>query len=161
MTIFTIVTMMVTSFSTILATDSDPDSESKSATITYDVPSSYEWTIHEAITLTKDNPSVDAYVTVTKANLADGKAVEIKMKGSGTEGAFVMTSGKNTLNYTVTYGNKSVTPNESLFVVTSSEKAPVKSNAINFALKSTEDIPGGKYTGTVTYTATLIDVDKN
>lgn len=146
------VTLMSPVTTTILATSGDGDS---STDITYTVDSSYTWTIHSAISL--NSSTTTGNVSVTQANVAADKEIVIKVKGSGTDGAFTMKdkdgNGSNEISYNVQNGNEAVQVNGTVLTFDTNDTA-TKTTTLSFALGSS-NIKAGNYKGTLTYTATL------
>lgn len=146
------VTLMSPVTTTILATSGDGNN---STDITYTVDSSYTWTIHSAISLNSSTTTGD--VSVTQANVAADKEIVIKVKGSGTDGAFAMKdkngAGSNEISYNVKNGNEAVQVNGTVLTFGTNDTAP-KTTTLTFALDSS-NIKAGNYKGTLTYTATL------
>ena len=146
------VTMMSPLTTNILAASGDG---TNSTDITYTVDSSYTWTIHSAISLNSATTTGD--VSVTQANVAADKEIVIKVKGSGTDGAFTMKdkngAGSNEISYNVQNGNQAVQVNDTVLTFGTTDTA-TKTTTLTFALAST-NVKAGNYKGTVTYTATL------
>ena len=146
------VTLMSPVTTTILATSGDGNN---STDITYTVDSSYTWTIHSAISLNSSTTTGD--VSVTLANVAADKEIVIKVKGSGTDGAFTMKdkdgNGSNEISYDVQNGNEAVQVNGTVLTFGTNDTAP-KTTTLSFVLRSL-NIKAGNYKGTLTYTATL------
>lgn len=146
------VTMMSPLTTNILATAGDG---TNSTDITYTVDSSYTWTIHSAISLNSATTTGD--VSVTQANVAADKEIVIKVKGSGTDGAFTMKdkdgTGSNEITYNVQNGNQAVQVNGTVLTFGTNDTA-TKTTRLTFALASS-NVKAGNYKGTVTYTATL------
>lgn len=146
------VTLMSPVTTTILATSGDGNNSTE---ITYTVDSSYTWTIHSAINL--NSSTTTGNVSVTQANVATDKEIVIKVKGSGTDGAFRMKdkdgNGSNEISYNVQNGNETVQVNGTVLTFDTNDTA-TKTTALTFALGSS-NIKAGNYKGTLTYTATL------
>ena len=146
------VTLMSPLTTTILATSGDGNN---STDITYTVDSSYIWTIHSAISL--NSSTTTGNVSVTQANVAADKEIVIKVKGSGTDGAFTMKdkdgNGSNEISYDVQNGNEAVQVNGTVLTFGTNDTAP-KTTTLSFVLRSL-NIKAGNYKGTLTYTATL------
>ena len=114
-----ILAMMSNSLSVFAA---EPDN--KTTTLTYQVNSSYDWTIHSSIDFGADagaNQTVDRnsnQVKVLKNVIPAGKRLRIKVKGTGKNNAFALSNGKTqTLPYDVSDDNGSVGVNGSVLNV--------------------------------------------
>ena len=104
----------------VFAKNVDPAAaDSQETTLNYKVGSHYKWEIHSDIDFGKDggtsqtlNGTVktgDQKVKVTENVIEEGKKLHITAHGSGTDNAFTITNGSNTvLNYAVKSGDKAV-----------------------------------------------------
>ena len=139
----------------------EPDT--KQTQVKYEVTQGYEWTIHSDIdfgndkgvntTVKKDNN----IVAVNKNIIPDGKTLKITVKGSGTAGAYEIKNGNTTLNYTIKDGESEIATGGDVMNVGAGTNSDSKD--LTFVLTTgngTAEV-AGNYTGTVTYTASIVD----
>lgn len=157
--------------------------ESGKTTVKYEVEESYQWTVPAVIDFgtnagvgksdvvgkAKNNEGAEVTdgnkVSVTKNVIAEGKKLRITAKGSGAGNAFTVQNGeagKQILSYTITRNSDSqqvAVEGKVLDVASGTDKG---SETLIFKLttKSEGSEVAGKYEGTVTYTAAVVDQSK-
>ena len=154
----------------VFAKNVDPAAaDSQETTLNYKVGSHYTWEIHTDIDFGKDkgvNATVDGKVTdgsdqkvkVTENVIEEGKKLHITAHGSGTDNAFTITNGSNTvLNYAVKSGDKAVDVDGDVLDVLAGTNTG--ETAMDFKLSTTTDTAekAGTYTGTITYSSSVVD----
>ncbi len=138
--------------------------ETKQADVKYEVTEGYEWRIHGTVDFDKDkgvnttvSQDADQTVAVTKNVIAENSHVNIKVAGSGTDGAFTITNGgTEVLSYVTKAGGAEVaTGGDVLNVEAGTNSGEV---AMHFDLKTTDKDAevAGQYNGTLTYTASIV-----
>lgn len=138
-----------------------------SAHVTYNVTEGYTWNIHSDINFDKDAGAKgktvvkqNNVVSVTKNVIKEGKKLHITAKGSGEKDAFTINNGgSEVLNYTVTNGGTTIEPNGLVMdVVAGTDK---DNKDLTFTLTTTNKAAevAGEYSGTVTYTASIVDAN--
>lgn len=149
-------------FSTTSAFAAEPDS--KTATLNYEVSSSYDWIIHSAIDFGADvgvGKTVDRtgnQVKVLKNVIPEGKYLNISVKGSGANDAFTVDNGgSEVLNYDVSDDNGAVGVNENVLSVPAGTNTATQN--MNFKLNTTKKSAevAGQYNGRVIYNASVGD----
>lgn len=136
--------------------------DEKTTNVKYVVTQSYEWSIHSEIDFGNDagiNKTVkkaENEVKVSKNVIPDRQKLNIKVKGSGTQGEFQIMNGSTVLNYTITDGDKNIDPNGDVLNVNAGTNEGNKN--LTFALSTTKETAevAGDYVGTVTYTASIV-----
>ena len=153
------------------ASEADNSNNKKTTDVKYVVSESYEWSVPTEIEFTDTNKTITAdqesgklsKVTVSKNVIAETKKLKITAVGSGDEGAFSIKNGYNTtLGYTVKAGNSDVEANGEVLSVLSGTNTG--STTLTFTLTSlsgnnTAEVPG-TYTGSITYTASVVDANE-
>lgn len=145
---------MMVSMSGISVCASDATLDTKTTNVTYEVTQSYSWSVPSIITL----GTTEATDTVSASDciLPSGTKLQITAAGSGTGGAFtVATDGGQPLAYTITVGSAAdaiASGGEVLAVNAGSTSgtAPLKFKLADSATMA------GTYSGTVTYTASVV-----
>ena len=97
-------------------------------------------------------------VKVTENVIEEGKKLHITAHGSGTDKAFTITNGSNTvLNYAVKSGDKAVDVDGDVLDVLAGTNTG--ETAMDFKLSTTTDTAekAGTYTGTITYASSVVD----
>lgn len=139
----------------------EPDT--KQTQVEYEVTQGYEWTIHSDIDFGKDkgvSATVEKgnnIVSVSKNIIPDGKTLKITVKGSGTDGAYEIKNGNTTLNYKIKVGESEIATGGDVMNVGAGTNSASKD--LTFVLTTgngTAEV-AGSYTGTVTYTASIVD----
>lgn len=158
--------------SPVLAEETAKDTN-KDATLEYTVDETYEWSIHKGIDFGANagvNQSIDKdtdkengknTVAVTKNVLREGKKLHITLKGSGTGDAFTIqngAAGKEVLSYAVT-GIAAGAIDVNGIVLDVASGTNTGSDTLIFTLSTTNKTAevAGEYTGSVTYTAAVVD----
>lgn len=140
----------------------EPDN--KTTTLTYQVNSSYDWTIHSSIDFGADagtNKTVDRtgnQVKVLKNVIPEGKYLNISVKGSGVNDAFTVDNGgSEVLNYDVSDDNGAVGVNGNVLSVPAGTNTATQNMGfkLNTTKKSAE--VAGQYNGRVIYNASVGD----
>lgn len=141
--------------------------DTKSTTVKYAVTQGYEWTIHSDVTF-ESNKGVNSTATVdnqtveVKKNIIpDGKKLNITVQGSGSNGAFEIANGNTKLTYKITEGENEILTGGTVLDVVAGTNTNKKN--LKFTLttgKGTAEV-AGTYTGTVTYTASIINQTEN
>ena len=146
-----------------MAATGTTESTTENTTVKYEVTQGYEWTIHSEIdfgtsagvnkTVAKENNAV----SVNKNVIPDGKKLNITVKGSGNDGAFQIANGSTILNYTIKEGENDITTGKDVMNVAAGTNTDSKN--LTFTLSTTNGTAevAGNYTGTVTYTAAIVD----
>ncbi len=162
------VMMLTPMASTILAEDPTPTptTQTGTTTVTYTVNSSWEWnipTIMSDIDLSGGS-AITGTVGIKNASIEPGKELKITATGSGTNGAFTLShkTQEETIPYTVkivtgegeTATETAVNPGDQLFIY--SADTPSVTLRYQVAPETGKTYTAGTYTGTVTYTATLV-----
>ena len=154
-----ILAMMSNSLSLFAA---EPDN--KTTTLTYQVNSSYDWTIHSSIDFGADagaNQTVDRngnQVKVLKNVIPAGKRLRIKVKGTGENNAFTISNGKTqTLPYDVSDDNGSVGVNGSVLNVPAGVNTATQNMNFKLHTKTGSAEVAGSYNGNVVYNAEVVD----
>ena len=138
--------------------------DEKSTTVSYEVEQSYEWSIHSAIDFGSNagvNQTVEKtgnVVSVTENVIPVGGHLNISVSGDGTDGAFVISDGQGTnLEYSVYKGTNSLVTGENVLSVEAGTNTD--SVSLDFVLDTgdNESEMAGDYSGTVTYTATVVE----
>lgn len=133
--------------------------------VKYQVDQTYEWSIHPEIDfgankdVNKDVVSKNEKntVSVTKSVLAEGNKLHIQVKGSGTDDAFTINNGKSeVLSYAINDGTADLAVDGTVLDVAAG--ANVGSKDLKFTLRTANRASeiAGSYTGTVTYTASVV-----
>lgn len=135
--------------------------------VKYEVVEGYSWTVPTTVNFKQNagagQKTVDGEVlgnggkvTVKDNVIAHGKALKITAEGSGENGTFTVSNGNEILGYTVT-GNGKIDPKGEVLRVVAG--TPTGEQALSFVLTTTTDKAetAGKYTGTITYTASVVD----
>ena len=134
--------------------------------VKYSVTAGYTWTIHSAIdfgsnagvgeTKTVENQSV----SVSKNVIPNGKKLNIKVKGSGDNGAFQIKSTEGaTLTYTIKDSNGEISANADVLNVAAGTNIGSTSLTFTLTTPSVSAETAGSYTGTVIYTASVVDAN--
>ena len=138
--------------------------DEKSTTVSYEVEQSYEWSIHSAIDFGSNagvNQTVSKtrnVVSVIENVIPVGGHLNISVSGDGTDGAFVISDGQGTnLEYSVYKGTNSLVTGENVLSVEAGTNTD--SVSLDFVLDTgdNESEMAGDYSGTVTYTATVVE----
>lgn len=131
--------------------------------VKYEVDQTYEWSIHPEIDFGKNagvSKTVDKAankVSVTKNVLAEGNKLHIVVKGSGTSDAFTINNGKSeVLSYAINDGAADLAVGGTVLDVEAGTNTGEK--ALKFTLSTAKRAAeiAGKYSGTVTYTASVV-----
>lgn len=140
----------------------EPDN--KTTTLTYQVNSSYDWTIHSSIDFGADagpNQTVDRnsnQVKVLKNVIPAGKRLRIKVKGTGENNAFALSNGKTqTLPYDVSDDNGSVGVNGSVLNVPAGVNTATQNMNFKLHTKTGSAEVAGSYDGNVVYNSEVVD----
>lgn len=154
-----ILAMMTNNLSVFAA---EPDN--KTTTLTYQVNSSYDWTIHSSIDFGTDagaNQTVDRngnQVKVLKNVIPAGKRLRIKVKGTGENNAFALSNGKTqTLPYDVSDDNGSVGVNGSVLNVPAGVNTATQNMNFKLHTKTGSAEVAGSYDGNVVYNSEVVD----
>ena len=154
-----ILAMMTNNLSVFAA---EPDN--KTTTLTYQVNSSYDWTIHSSIDFGTDagaNQTVDRngnQVKVLKNVIPAGKRLRIKVKGTGENNAFALSNGKTqTLHYDVSDDNGSVGVNGSVLSVPAGVNTATQNMNFKLHTKTGSAEVAGSYDGNVVYNSEVVD----
>lgn len=154
-----ILAMMSNSLSVFAA---EPDN--KTTTLTYQVNSSYDWTIHSSIDFGADagaNQTIDRnsnQVKVLKNVIPAGKRLRIKVKGTGKNNAFALSNGKTqTLPYDVSDDNGSVGVNGSVLNVPAGVNTATQNMNFKLHTKTGSAEVAGSYDGNVVYNSEVVD----
>lgn len=154
-----ILAMMTNNLSVFAA---EPDN--KTTTLTYQVNSSYDWTIHSSIDFGADagaNQTVDRngnQVKVLKNVIPAGKRLRIKVKGTGENNAFALSNGKTqTLPYDVSDDNGSVGVNGSVLSVPAGVNTATQNMNFKLHTKTGSAEVAGSYDGNVVYNSEVVD----
>ncbi len=144
------VTMMAPCATTVFAED-------PTTTITYTEAESYDWSIPTAAVSVNTDNSFE--LGVKNAKLPSDKKLQVTATGSGTDGAFTMANGTATMPYTVKVGESSDAINPGAVVLTCapSETSASVTLKVAAAKESGKTYAAGTYTGTITYTASLVE----
>lgn len=152
--------MMMSSITSVFAAEPD----SKTTTLNYEVSSRYDWMIHSTIDFGADagtNQTVDRngnQVKVLKNVIPEGKFLNISVKGSGANDAFIVDNGgSEVLNYDVSDDNGAVGVNENVLSVPAGTNTATQNMGfkLNTTKKSAE--VAGNYNGHVIYNASVGD----
>lgn len=161
---------MVTSVMAAEPVNSDPAaSTTQETTLKYVVGPHYKWSIHTDIDFGKNagvgktvNGAVtdksDQKVKVLENVIEEGKKLHITAAGSGVGKAFSVSNGHNTvLNYAVKSGDKAVAVDGDVLDVLAGNNTG--ETAMDFKLSTTTDTAekAGTYTGTITYSASVVN----
>lgn len=139
----------------------EPENETE---VKYEVEQTYEWSIHPAINFgknvgsksTKEVP--DQKVTVSKNVLSEDKKLHIVVKGSGTDDAFSITNGKTeVLSYAINDGAADLAVGGTVLDVAAGTNTGEKALKFTLSTANRDAELAGSYSGTVTYTASVID----
>lgn len=145
-------------------------SDTQTTNLKYVVGSHYGWEIHTdidfghdaGINQTKVNGAVtdgsDQKVKVTENVIEEGKKLHITAAGSGADKAFSVSNGHNTvLNYAVKSGNKAVAVDGDVLDVNAGTNTG--ETTMDFKLSTTTEAAekAGTYTGTITYSSSVVD----
>lgn len=149
-------------FSTTSAFAAEPDS--KTATLNYEVSSSYDWIIHSAIDFGADagvGKTVDRtgnQVKVLKNVIPEGKYLNISVKGSGANDAFTVDKGgSEVLNYDVSDDNGAVGVNGNVLSVPAGTNTATQNMDFKLNTKKGSAEISGEYNGRVIYNASVGD----
>lgn len=135
-----------------------------STNVKYHVDESYSWSIHSDIDFDKNKAGAESTVNVTADNgvkinknvIGDGKKLSIKIKD---DQAFEIKNGSTTLTYKV-YNSENASGtalkngDEVVSAVAGTNEA---STAMTFVLTTNTTEVAGDYTGTIAYTASIVD----
>lgn len=151
---------MITNSLSVFAAEPD----NKTTTLTYQVNSSYDWTIHSSIDFGADagaNQTVDRngnQVKVLKNVIPAGKRLRIKVKGTGENNAFALSNGKTqTLPYDVSDDNGSVGVNGSVLSVPAGVNTATQNMNFKLHTKTGSAEVAGSYDGNVVYNSEVVD----
>lgn len=132
--------------------------------VKYQVEQTYEWTIHPEIDFGKNVGSksskevANQHVEVTKNVLEEGKKLHIVVKGSGADDAFSITNGGNeVLSYTINDGAADLAVGGTVLDVLAGTNTGDKALKFTLTTANRDAELAGSYTGTVTYTASVIE----
>lgn len=141
--------------------------DTKTTNLNYRVTEIYEWEIHSDIDFGEDKgvkttvdgvvDTGDQKVKVTKNVIEEGKKLHITAHGNGTDNAFTITNGSNTvLNYAVKSGANAVEVDGTVLDVSAGTNTG--ETAMGFKLSTTTDTAekAGFYTGQITYLADIV-----
>lgn len=145
------VTMMAPCATTVFAED-------PTTTITYTEAESYTWNIpSSAVSINTDNSYT---LGVNDVKLPSGKKLQVTATGSGTDGAFTMAKGDDTMPYTVKVGNSDEAIKPGAVVLVCKPSQTENSVTLNVAVAKDASVSyaAGTYTGTITYAASLVDM---
>ena len=147
---------LLTPFAPIMA-----DDKSGTTQVTYEEQATYDWTIPsggstgQAIAL--DNGEQTSTLAVSGVHIASGYMIKITAKGSGTDGAFTMANGSSTMAYTVKVGDgAAISPGATVLTCPSTDSSASVTLKFAVAKESGKVYEVGSYSGTVTYTATIV-----
>lgn len=139
-------------------------------TVKYEVTEGYTWTIHSAIDFTSDKgansttvENTGNKVNVTKNVIPDGKTLKITVRGSGDSGEYQIKNGSTVLSYTIKKETANKATGDALGIDASVLEVPAGTNTDEASLTYTLTTGtgsaevAGKYTGTVTYTASVVN----
>lgn len=141
------------------------DPTSATTDVKYLVEDSYKWSIHPEIDFGK-NAGINQHVAkegnkvqVTENIIPEGKKLNIKVAGSGEEGAFTITNGgSEVLTYHANNGGaEDIAVNGDVLNVNSGTNTG--ETTMKFTLDTTTKAAevAGHYNGTLTYTASIIN----
>ena len=141
------------------------DPTSATTEVKYLVEDSYKWSIHSEIDFGK-NAGINQHVAkegnkveVTENIIQEGKKLNIKVAGSGNEGAFTITNGgTEVLAYHANNGgSEDIAVNGDVLNVNSGTNTG--ETTMKFTLDTTTKAAevAGHYNGTLTYTASIIN----
>ena len=145
-------------------------STNANTTVKYTVATSYTWSVPSEITFTADNASVTTggttgttqNVCVTKNVIPHNTKLQITAAGEGDNQEFIIKDSvkKNLLSFAITLGDatstSTVNPGGVVLEVPASTNS--KDTALTFKLSKESVEQAGSYSGTVTYTASVVDV---
>lgn len=143
------------------------ESTSASTEVKYLVEGSYKWSIHSEIDFGK-NKGINQHVAVAKEEnkvevteniIPEGKKLNIKVVGSGTDKAFTIRNqgGNEELAYHVKKGEEDIAVGgDVLNVNAGTNKDAATMTFILDTTKNTAEV-AGSYEGTLTYTASIVD----
>lgn len=142
--------------------------DTQTTNLKYVVGSHYGWEIHTDIDFGEDkgvNATVDGKVKtgeqkvkVTENVIEEGKKLHITAAGSGADKAFSVSNGHNTvLNYAVKSGDKTVAVDGDVLDVKAGTNTG--ETTMDFKLSTTTETAekAGTYTGTITYSSSVVD----
>lgn len=160
------------STSALAATGSaDKETTSEETTVKYAVTEGYEWTIHSEIdfgadkgansTEVKGTSSDGNKVEVTKNVIPNGKKLKITVAGSGDSNAFTIKNNDGvTLDYTVNNGDTGASdliPGGEVLSVAAGTNNGEKTMVFTLTTGAGTAEVAGSYSGTVTYTAEVVN----
>ncbi len=149
--------MIVPSVMPVLASDE------QTTNVYYNVDQTYTWSVHSDIDFGKDagaGTTVESdsnVVRVTENVITEGSHLYISIKGSGTDRTFTISERNGTnLDYDVYNGTTKVATGENILNIEAGNNAD--SAELRFVLHTQDDTAeiAGDYSGTVTYTATIV-----
>lgn len=156
-------------YAPVLAEDSGTTTGAANTKVKYNVTESYVWTVSPEITFTNDNSESDSNqtgtITVSNNVIAYGKKLQISVKGSESDGSFKITNigDSNTkLTYTIKKDNAEVSTGSVALEVPAGTL--MTSQNLTFTLSSDQKKAAkyaGEYSGTATFTATVVDANSN
>ena len=121
----------------------------------------YTWTVPSTIDFGSDagtNTTISKTGTVAITSLASGYKVDVSIKGSGTNNAFTIANGSETLSYTVkNSSNTSISTGET--ILSASGSTASETFTYTLSIPSTACKKAGTYSGTITYTAEVIKLE--
>ena len=117
----------------------------------------YTWTVPSTIDFGSDagtNTTISKTGTVAITSLASGYKVDVSIKGSGTNNAFTIANGSETLSYTVkNSSNTSISTGAT--ILSASGNTASETFTYTLSIPSTACKKAGTYSGTVTYSTEL------
>lgn len=157
-------TMVAPMATPIYAVEGTTDPTTATTDVKYLVEDGYTWQIHDVIDFGKNagvSTTVDKtgnVVEVTKNVIQEGKKLNIKVEGSGTDKAFTITNGgSEVLTYHINDGTNEIATGGDVLNVNSGTNTG--STTLKFTLDTAKKASevAGQYNGTVTYTASIIN----
>lgn len=141
---------LLTPFAPIMAED-------KSTTVTYTVNATYQWTIpSEGASMVLTTSGVTGKVALSKVNIAEKTKLQVTVKGNGADDAFTMSSGSNTMPYTVKIDGKEITKGTTILSCDSSKTEGEVSLTFSVPDNAATGYKVGEYSGKVIFTTSIV-----
>lgn len=145
----------------IAATTVTAFAETQSTNVTYEVSPTYTVTIPQSVTISSDTKTTTATISAENVVVANGKQVQVALtdttKTTGGESFALQTTEGAEITYTVTKGdNTNVSIGDAVLQVNPKD---ADNGSATLTLTAPNSVTyAGTYTGTMTFTISLVDV---
>ncbi len=163
----TVLAISTALYTPVLASDSGTTTGSADTKVKYNVTESYLWTVTDTITFTNNNSDSDSTqtgtITVTNNVIAYGKKLQISVRGTESDGSFKITNtGDNNTKLTYTIKKDSTEISTGGVALEVSAGTMTTSQNLTFTLSADQKKQAkyaGEYSGTATFTASVVDAN--